>query len=278
MTDVAPSPLDAQPKWTRMPVRTRPHRNPLSSNDDAHPHSPAAFRSELPAHYGDDRPVDFVDIGCAFGGMLFTLAPKFPESRMLGLEIRDKVVKFAQGKATELRRLSTLENAADARQRQEEILRVNCPTTSLDDGAHHFRNVWFIQANVMKFGACFFERGQLSKMFFCYPDPHWKRNNVRRRIISPGLVQMYAYWLRPGGKLYTVSDVPELEEWMVQCLDASPLFERVSDEENESEQWLLDIVTSTSEDAKRTERKCLKKNYAVHRRIAFDEKKIEALF
>ena len=42
------------------------------------------------------RPVEapmvrFVDVGCGFGGLLIRLSPLFPDTLMLGLELRDKV-------------------------------------------------------------------------------------------------------------------------------------------------------------------------------------------
>lgn len=41
----------------------------------------------------------------------------------------------------------------------------------------------------------------------------------------------YAYALRVGGILYTITDVKDLHEWMVKHLEEHPLFERISDEE-----------------------------------------------
>jgi tRNA (guanine-N7-)-methyltransferase len=240
----------AAPKWTRLPIRTRPHRNPLAENDDDHPRCHAEVSAErLPTYYpaldgSAPADVEIADIGCAFGGMLIALAPHFPTSNMLGLEIRPKVVEFAQEKVMELRK------NADAAQ-----------------GHHHYNNVWFEQCNVMKYGTRFFRKGQLSRLFFCHPDPHWKAKNLRRRIISPGLVHVYAYWVKVGGLVYTVSDVPELEKWMIDCLDASPLFQRLTDEELERDRVVLDIAVTTSEDAQRAQRKGLPKNFAVHRRV-----------
>lgn len=235
-------------------MRTRPHRNPLAENDDEHPACPAQFR-ELCSSYYPTKPmpkVEFVDVGCAFGGMLFQLAPMFPDVCMLGLEIRSKVVNFAQQKAHNLRK-----EFDDASSEVKE------------EGKHDYQNVWFAQLNVMKFGSNCFEKGQLSRLFFCYPDPHWKRKNIRRRIISPSLAHEYAFWLRSGGLLYTVSDVQELEEWMVESLDSCPLFRRLSDAElgTAEHNTVLQIVINTSEDAQRTERKGLKKHFAVHVRL-----------
>ena len=35
--------------------------------------------------------VRFADVGCGFGGLLIRLSPLFPDTLMLGLELRDKV-------------------------------------------------------------------------------------------------------------------------------------------------------------------------------------------
>lgn len=281
------------PKWTRLPVRARPHRNPLADNLDPHPDHPEAMREYLklrPARTdvaeatsgdrGQSPPRDvawasgyplapagaevtFCDVGCAFGGMLCVLAPMFPDVLMLGLEIRTKVVEFARGRVLRLRHAAATGE----------------PLTSETDKVpgsenHHFNNCWFEPLNLMKHGANCFRKGQLERMFFCYPDPHFKRKNVRRRIISPALCAEYAFWLRPGGLLYTVSDVPELEEWMVACLDACPMFVRLTEAELDAlspfERRVLTVVTTTSEDAQRTARKGLKPNFAIHRRVVPD--------
>lgn len=39
----------------------------------------------------DGREVEFVDIGCGYGGLLIKLSPLYAETLMLGLEIRVKV-------------------------------------------------------------------------------------------------------------------------------------------------------------------------------------------
>jgi tRNA (guanine-N7-)-methyltransferase len=49
-------------------------------------------------------------------------------------------------------------------------------------------------------------------------DPHFKVANHRRRIIQPCLLTEYAHIMAPGGWLYTITDVPELGEWMVSCV------------------------------------------------------------
>jgi tRNA G46 methylase TrmB len=72
---------------------------------------------------------------------------------------------------------------------------------------------------------------QLEKMFFLFPDPHFKEKNHRRRIISTALLAEYAYVMAIGGILYTITDVQELGEWMKSTLDSHPLFEPLTADE-----------------------------------------------
>lgn len=48
-----------------------------------------------------------------------------------------------------------------------------------------------------------------------FQDPHFKAANHRRRIINTSLLTEYAFFLAPGGILYTITDVSELGTWMV---------------------------------------------------------------
>ncbi|VDM26115.1 unnamed protein product [Hydatigera taeniaeformis] len=89
-----------------------------------------------------------------------------------------------------------------------------------------FQNIACIRTNAMKYLPNFFKKGQLEKMFFLYPDPHFKRHKHKWRIISLALLTVYAYVLRPGGRIYAMTDVPELAEWMEEKMEAHPLFRR----------------------------------------------------
>ena len=67
-------------------------------------------------------------------------------------------------------------------------------------------------------------------MFFCFADPHFKKCNHRRRIINTALLTDYAYCLKTGGFIYTVTDVEDLHNWQVAKLEEHPMFERVPDD------------------------------------------------
>jgi tRNA (guanine-N7-)-methyltransferase len=45
----------------------------------------------------------------------------------------------------------------------------------------------------------FFSKGKLEKMFFLFPDPHFKKTKHKWRIISTNLLSEYAFVLKPGG-------------------------------------------------------------------------------
>ncbi|UKZ81029.1 hypothetical protein TrVFT333_008797 [Trichoderma virens FT-333] len=164
--------------------------------------------------------VEIVDIGCGFGGLLVGLAPILPDKLILGLEIRTTVTQFVQERIWALRAQSS-----------EKL----------------YQNAACIRANTMKFLPNFFKKSQLSKIFICFPDPHFKTKKHKARIVSTTLNSEYAYALRPGGIVYTITDVEALHEWMVEHLDAHPSFERVSKEEEENDECVKVMLNETEE-------------------------------
>jgi tRNA (guanine-N7-)-methyltransferase len=184
--------------------------------------------------------VEIVDIGCGFGGLLVAMAPTVPDTLMLGLEIRTQVTEFVQERIRTLR--------------------------SQDPESIKFQNVSCLRANTMKFLPNFFRKGQLSKIFLCFPDPHFKAKKHKARIVSTTLNSEYAYSLRPGGIIYTITDVEDLHEWMVHHLDAHPSFERVSEEEQEADPCVA-IMRTETEEGKKVERNKGPKFVALFRRL-----------
>ncbi|OUM63016.1 hypothetical protein PIROE2DRAFT_20721, partial [Piromyces sp. E2] len=191
--------------------RQRAHANPFSDHDLIYPLKPDEmdWSPFFPKYFSKDskentKKVDFIDVGCGYGGLLVALAPIFPDKLILGMEIRTKVEDYVKKRIDALR----AQNKNDL-----------------------YQNISVMRMNAMKFLPNFFEPGQLSKMFFLFPDPHFKRKKHKNRIISPNLLAEYAYLLKVGGILYTATDVKELHEWMVEKCDNHPLFERIPDEE-----------------------------------------------
>lgn len=69
----------------------------------------------------------------------------------------------------------------------------------------------------MKFLPNLFQRGQLERLFLCFPDPHFKARKHKARIVSRTLLAEYAFVLRPGGVVYVVTDVWDLFVWVRAC-------------------------------------------------------------
>ena len=91
---------------------------------------------------------------------------------------------------------------------------------------HNHNNAAVLRTNSMKFLAHYFTPASINKIFVCFPDPHFKRKNHPRRIITTRLLSEYAYVLQPHGTLYCITDVRELHDWHVAHGDAHPLFRR----------------------------------------------------
>jgi tRNA (guanine-N7-)-methyltransferase len=147
-------------------------------------------------------------------------------------------------------------------------LRVTSSGTSTALSAS-YQNVSIVRANAMKFLPNYFTKHSLSAIFFLFPDPHFKSRKHKARIISPTLLAEYAYVLRPGGIVYTITDVKDLHEWMKSHLDAFPLF-KAEDEatmRSEGKGPILDAVYSSTEEGKKVERNGGDKWLACFRRI-----------
>ena len=168
-----------------------------------------------------------------------------------GMEIRVQVSQYVRDRITALRATSPQ------------------PDNASTSAPAPYQNVSIVRANAMKFMTNYFPKHSLSALFFLFPDPHFKARKHKARIISPTLLAEYAYVLRPGGIVYTITDVRDLHEWMRSHLEAFPLFESVSEEtlRQEGKGPILDAVYSSTEEGKKVERNKGDKWLACFRRI-----------
>ncbi|KAE8056557.1 hypothetical protein FH972_013324 [Carpinus fangiana] len=91
--------------------RARAHSNPLSDSHFPIPISPCQVDYSL--HYPQLFPssdkidgakkIQFADVGCGFGGLLISLSTLFPETLMIGMELRDKVTEYVKERILALR-------------------------------------------------------------------------------------------------------------------------------------------------------------------------------
>lgn len=186
----------------------------------------------------EEPKVRFADIGCGFGGLLVKLSPSFPTTLMVGMELRDKVSEYVKERILALRK----------------------------ENPGQYQNISIIRTNAMKYLQNYFQKGQLQKMFFLFPDPHFKERNHRRRVISVALLAEYAHVMALGGILYTITDVEELGEWMKSCLDAHPLFEEVSLQEQELDP-VVHLLRVATEEGQKVERNSGDTFHSVYRRV-----------
>ncbi|XP_074488182.1 tRNA (guanine-N(7)-)-methyltransferase [Sebastes fasciatus] len=227
--------------------RQRAHSNPMAYHTFDYPVCPEEmdwsqlYADILPGNPSEKKEsprVEFADIGCGYGGLLVELSPLFPDKLMLGLEIRVKVSDYVQDRIRSLRASET----------------------------GKYQNIACLRSNAMKYLPNYFTKGQLSKMFFLFPDPHFKKTKHKWRIISPTLLAEYAYTLRIGGLVYTITDVEEVHLWMVKHFTEHPLFTRVPDGELVGDVIISRLGTCT-EEGKKVQRNGGKNFLAVFRRI-----------
>ncbi|KAL8425407.1 hypothetical protein Efla_003635 [Eimeria flavescens] len=256
------------------------------------------------------RAPDFLDVGCGFGGLLVSLAPKFPEALIMGLEIREKVTNFVGERIRALRQ----EHQSDGLYENVSVIRTNatkfllnyfrkaqvatalvnapaaaaaaaaaaCAATARASAAAAAAATARASAAAAAAGVCAATArasaaavpataagavsaaaaaaanraaaagvgAQVSKMFFCFPDPHFKRTNWRRRIINAPLLTLYAYIMKPGGRLYTATDVEEVHQWMLHALRRHPLFTELTEEEMKEDPCVAIIQSDTEESMK----------------------------
>ncbi|XP_062233210.1 tRNA (guanine-N(7)-)-methyltransferase-like [Phragmites australis] len=234
--------------------RARAHSNPLSDSHFPVPVSPDEFG--LSQHYpryfpadkggGEEAPppprIRFADVGCGFGGLLVGLSTLFPDTLMIGMELRDKVTEYVK----------------------ERILALRASNPGQYD------NISVVRTNSMKYIPNYFRKAQLSKMFFLFPDPHFKEKNHRRRVISMQLLDEYAYVMEAGGIIYTITDVEELGEWMRSCLEKHPLFEAVPGEEIKADP-VVKLLSTATEEGQKVARNGGQIFPAIFRRISLQE-------
>ncbi|XP_070172193.1 tRNA (guanine-N(7)-)-methyltransferase [Polyergus mexicanus] len=226
--------------------RQRAHSNPIADHCIEYPIKPELmdWSALYPQYFSDNteetqKCIEFADVGCGYGGLLVALSPMFPNSLILGMEIRIKVSDYVMDRIAALR--------------------------SQNPG--QYQNIACLRTNAMKYLPNYFFKGQLKKMFFLYPDPHFKKSKHKWRIINKSLLAEYAYVLAEEATVYTVTDVQDLHEWIVRHFQEHPLFKEVAKEDLATDPVVEKLYESTEEGQKVSRNKG-NKFLAVFRRIA----------
>jgi tRNA (guanine-N7-)-methyltransferase len=160
--------------------RFRQHVNPLTS------------QHQLPAVLSDDWPSDVfhdttlplhLDIGCGKGGFLLEIAEKQKGVNYLGIEIRSSVTEFAQ------RRVD--------RHGLTGMLAFLACNANVD--LHRILERYRMAGS-----------GSLSRVSIQFPDPHFKKQHLKRRVVNSQLVHTIARHLQQGGTIFLQSDVQDV--------------------------------------------------------------------
>lgn len=235
--------------------RSRAHCNPLAHNDSFHyPTSPIEAISTWNSLYPNFQPsfsdkeeliIRHLDIGMGYGGLTIALAKLYPDKLVLGMEIRIKVCEYVRLRIEALRS----ENISTRQYQNAACLRTNC----------------------MRYLPNYLKKETLEKIFFCFPDPHFKAKNFRRRIISYALLTEYAHFLKPGGRLYTITDVEELHRWHVEKCRSHPSYHQLDDEEVMRDDPAVLAMHEETEEGRKVARLGGKKYFAVFERLETSE-------
>lgn len=225
--------------------RQRAHVNPVADHDFKYPLGPDLI--DWSEHYvfeDKSQPhttptIRQLDVGCGFGGLLIALADQLGENELaLGMEIRTKVSDYVQKRILALR----------------------------SQNVGKYGNVWCIRTNAMRFIPNFIHKGQLRKLFFLFPDPHFKEKKHKWRIINDALLAEYAYVSEIGAIAYIATDVKDLFDWMSDHFNRHPLFEPLSEAELNNDP-MIELIISTTEEGKKVERNEGDKFHAAFRRV-----------
>lgn len=173
-------------------VRVRQHVNPLSKKYQTPVNSPDWEK----VYAITDQPLH-LDIGCARGEFLFKMAQLQPHWNFLGLEIREPLVEQAKAMVLEL----------------------------------GLSNLHFLFGNANNSLPPVLESlpmGILQRVTIQFPDPWFKKRQIKRRIVQPELVDSLAQYLVSGGEVFLQSDIEDVAQQMCDRFAAHPAFQRTT--------------------------------------------------
>ncbi|MEI2582977.1 tRNA (guanosine(46)-N7)-methyltransferase TrmB [Scytonema sp. PRP1] len=171
-------------------VRVRQHVNPLSQKYQT-PLNPIEWEKI----YAKPNQQLHLDIGCARGRFLLSMAKIEPNWNFLGLEIREPLV-------------------IEANKWRDEL--------GLTNLHYLFCNV----NNSLRSLLSSVPKGSLQRVTIQFPDPWFKNRHAKRRIVQPELVVELAEFLVPGGIVFLQSDIEFVAVEMRDRFAEHPRFQR----------------------------------------------------
>ena len=135
--------------------------------------------------FGNHNPLE-IEVGMGKGKFIMDLAAANPEINYLGIERYSSVLLRALQKRSEL----------------------------------ELRNIFFLRIDAKEM-ADYFAKGEVSKIYLNFSDPWPKDRHAKRRLTSPGFLEVYDHILTPDGVIEFKTDNRELFEYSLESIPAS---------------------------------------------------------
>lgn len=178
-----------------LPSRFRHHSSPnlylplseLKTVPDYYP--PLIKEVNWGDYYQNGNPPDVLDIGCGKGQFLLDFAELNPQLNILGIELRKGPVEWLK----------------------QIIKGENIPNAAV---------IWYSVVN----GLEFIKNETISKVFYLFPDPWFKKKHHKRRAFTENFLENIYNKLKPNGELYLATDVSAINDYHLEKLNSTAKF------------------------------------------------------
>ncbi|MEA3446466.1 MAG: tRNA (guanosine(46)-N7)-methyltransferase TrmB [Bacteroidota bacterium] len=133
--------------------------------------------------FGNNKDI-IIELGCGKGEYTNFLAKAFPENNYIGIDI--KGARMWRGAKTAI---------------EENIT-----------------NVAFLRTRIEWIGS-FFDNEEIAEIWITFPDPQLKMRRTKKRLTSPGFLNMYKSFLQTVNKVHLKTDSRELYEYTRELLN-----------------------------------------------------------